>query len=267
MRLAHIVAFFLATPLAAAPLSEDVLARMERADIVILGEVHDNPEHHLTQAEAIIALTPSAIVYEMLTPEKASLLSPSTNVTGEELPDLLEWTQSGWPPFELYAPVFTAYPPADVFGGLVTRDAAKVAISEGVVAAFGGDAELYGLTEPLVPEDQAAREAYQAEAHCGELPEEMLPGMVDVQRLRDAVLAREVLTAMERTGGPVVLITGNGHARKDWGVPAYLRLVDPGLRVYTLGQGEGDAPPDGEFDAVTSAAPPQREDPCAVFRQ
>ena len=85
MRLAHIVAFFLATPLAAAPLSEDVLARMERADIVILGEVHDNPEHHLTEAEAIVALTPSAIVYEMLTPEKASLLSPSTNVTGEEL--------------------------------------------------------------------------------------------------------------------------------------------------------------------------------------
>ena len=32
---------------------DDILAQMRDADVVILGEVHDNPLHHLVQTEAI----------------------------------------------------------------------------------------------------------------------------------------------------------------------------------------------------------------------
>jgi hypothetical protein len=87
---------------------------------------------------------------------------------------------------------------------------------------FPGDAARFGLTEALDPDEQAAREAEQQEAHCNALPEEILPGFVEAQRLRDAALAEAALAALADTGGPVVVVTGNGHARADWGVPALL---------------------------------------------
>ena len=83
------------------------------------------------------------------------------------------------------------------------------------------------------------------QAHCDALPEDMLPGMVAVQRLRDAVLARAVVRAMDDTGGPVAVITGNGHARRDWGMPAMLARAAPDLDVWVLGQTEEDQPAGG----------------------
>jgi uncharacterized iron-regulated protein len=103
-------------------------------------------------------------------------------------------------------------------------------------------------------------------AHCDALPEDMLPGMVAVQRLRDAVLARAVIRALEETGGPVAVITGNGHARRDWGVPAVLSEVAPDLDVWVLGQTEEDRPLEGGFDTVKSAPAAERPDPCAAFQ-
>jgi uncharacterized iron-regulated protein len=104
------------------------------------------------------------------------------------------------------------------------------------------------------------------QAHCDALPEDMLPGMVGVQRLRDAVLARAVVRAMDDTGGPVAVITGNGHARRDWGMPAILALAAPDLDIWVLGQTEADQPLEGDFDIVKSAPAPDRPDPCAVFQ-
>ena len=86
--------------------------------------------------------------------------------------------------------------------------------------------------------------------------------MVDVQRLRDASLARAVVQALADTGGPVAVITGTGHARRDQGLTQPLALVAPEVQVLSIGQFEDTAPPDAPFDLwlVTPAAP--REDPC-----
>ena len=80
--------------------------------------------------------------------------------------------------------------------------------------------------------------------------------------LRDAALARAALDALRDLGGPVVVITGNGHARTDWGAPALLA----GQGVFALGQSEGGRPPEGTFDLVLDAAPVDRPDPCLAFR-
>jgi uncharacterized iron-regulated protein len=105
----------------------------------------------------------------------------------------------------------------------------------------------------------------QFEAHCEALPEEMLPVMVDLQRLRDAVLARAVKRALDETGGPVAVIAGNGHARKDWGAPAALGRVSD-VPVFALGIVEPGGE-EGAFDAVETVPAVEREDPCEVFRK
>ncbi|MGR3463130.1 MAG: ChaN family lipoprotein [Roseovarius sp.] len=235
-------------------------------DVVILGEVHDNPAHHAEQARRVAVFSPRAIVFEMLTREQAARVTPGLIADAEAMEEALDWAESGWSDFSMYHPIFAAAPEATVYGAQVPRDVARAVIETGMAEAFGPDAAAYGLTEPLSDAEQAARGAMQKEAHCNALPEEMLPGMVAVQRLRDAVLARAVVRAMDETGGPVAVITGNGHARRDRGVPVYLGRVAPDLEVYVLGQTEDGAPLAGGFDEVISAPAVDRPDPCAAFR-
>lgn len=242
------------------------LTALPPADVVILGEVHDNPLHHAHQAQAVAALRPRALVFEMLTPEQAARATPDLRGDPAALSAALGWAGSGWPDFAMYYPIFAAAPGAAILGAAIPRDRLRAAVTEGAATVFGDEAARYGLTAPLAPDDQAAREGEQMQAHCNALPAAMLPGMVQAQRLRDAALARAAVQAMDQTGGPVAVITGSGHARTDQGVPAVLALAAPGLRVLSIGQLEG--PPEGAppFDLWLVTAPAPREDPCASFQ-
>ena len=252
---------------AAREIGPDDLRALPEADVVILGEVHDNPAHHLNQAVAVEAIKPTAVVFEMLSPEQAET-SNAREVTGEALGAALGWEEAGWPAFAMYLPVFDAVGDARIYGMAVPRDRVGAAFSDGAAAAFGDGAARFDLDQPLPGAEQAARESMQAEAHCDALPAEMLPGMVAAQRLRDAAFADTVLTALAETGGPVAVITGSGHARTDWGMPAALRRAAPDVRVLSLGQLEDtgtppDAPP---FDLWLVTPPADRPDPCAALR-
>jgi uncharacterized iron-regulated protein len=254
------LAALLAAPLLAGPLAE------VSAQIVILGEVHDNPAHHAVQAEAVADLTPAALVFEMLTPKQAARVLDVARDDAAALEAALDWQGSGWPDFAMYHPIFTAAPEAAVYGAAVPRDETRRAMQIGVSRTFGEGAEVYGLATEIDTEQLAERLNLQMDAHCGALPLNLLPGMVELQRLRDAELARAALTALEETGGPVAVITGNGHARMDWGVPSYIARVAPEVTVYALAQGEDGGVPNGGFDLVLDAPAVEREDPCAVFR-
>ena len=257
-----------ALPAVAVPVTPgDLSARVAGWPVVILGEVHDHPGHHANQVKAVTAMAPRALVFEMLTPEQAAWVTPDIRADKAALETTLGWAASGWPDFAMYHPIFTAAPDAAVFGGALPRDQVRAAFTGGAAAVFGAEAAAYGLADPLAPEDQAAREALQQEAHCNALPPEMLPGMVEAQRLRDAALARAVVQAMDATGGPVAVITGTGHARKDHGIPAALAVAAPGLRVLSIGQMEADPGADAPFDLWVVTDPVDRPDPCLAFRK
>ncbi len=262
-RLFSVVALFLVGSCGAwaEALPRDVLERMAAVDVVILGEVHDNPEHHENQRYVLNALKPKAVVWEMLTPVEASRISSSVLGEPDKLEKVLEWAQSGWPSFEMYYPIFAAAPEARIYGGEVPREAAVSVMRAGAAVGFGADAARYGLTVDLPAAEEAEREKLQFEAHCAAIPRSKLAAMVGIQRLRDAVLAREIIRAVAETGGPVAVITGNGHARRDWGIPVYLDRVQPDLRVFALGQSE-DGQISGAFDAILDSPAVLRDDPC-----
>jgi uncharacterized iron-regulated protein len=246
-------------------------ADLTARDVVFLGEVHDNPIHHAHQAEALRALRPAAVVFEMLTPEQAARVNGYESLPeADALARALDWGDSGWPDFAMYHPVFEAAGAAGarVYGTTLPRERLTRAMAGALAEAFGGEAARFGLGTPLDAGEQATREALQRAAHCDALPEAMLPGMVAVQRLRDAHIARTALAALEETGGPVAVITGSGHARTDWGAPALLRLAAPEARVFAVGQLEEDAAADPPpFDLLVTTAPALREDdPCARLR-
>lgn len=253
-----------ASSCAAEPITTEEFSRLSRADVVILGEIHDNPVHHENQALAVAAIAPKALVFEMLTPDQAALV-PDDRTDPQQLEMILGWNASGWPDFAMYHPIFTAAATARIYGADLPKGATKMAVKSGAAAAFGADAAVYGLTQSLDLADQTARQLEQAEAHCSQLPPDLLPGMVQVQRLRDAALARAVVQAMADTGGPVAVITGIGHARTDTGLTVPLRLAAPGLRILSVGQFEADPGPDTPYDLWLITPPQPREDPCAAF--
>ena len=234
------------------------------ADIVVLGEVHDNPAHHLEQARIIAALNPRAMVFEMLPGDAPLRVVGVDRTDSDAMAQALGWADLGWPDYAMYHPIFAAAPGAGLFGAAMPDDAITLAMEQGAAALI--DAGRFGFDlGALPPADQTAREAEMQDAHCGAMPPGLLPGMVEVQRARDALMAAVALGALERVGGPVVVITGTGHARTDHGVPALIAQARPDLSVWALGQFESDPGPDAPFDAVniTPAAP--RGDPCRAF--
>ncbi len=234
------------------------------ADIVILGEVHDNPAHHDNQAALITRLAPAAVAFEMLSPAQAATVNRLQD-RGDALRDALAWDSSGWPDWSLYQPVFAALGDARAYGMALPREDVSRAVGEGAAAVFGAQADTFGLDTPLPPAQQRAREAHQQEAHCNMLPAQMLGGMVEAQRLRDAAFSRTTLQALAEQGRPVLVVTGTGHARSDWGMPAVLRVAAPEVKVVSLGQLEAAPEADAPFDAWLVADPAPREDPCAAF--
>lgn len=258
-------AVLLASPGMARELDLSDLAGVS-ADIVIIGEIHDNPRHHQNQASVVKQLRPEALVFEMLSATQAKAAQDTDHSDMLALEADLAWADSGWPDFSMYFPIFEAAPTATLFGTKIHRDQLKQAIRMGAAQVFGENAAAFGLSSPMNPQQLDARLSLQDEAHCGALPSEMLPGMIEAQRLRDAHFARVALEALESTGGPVVVITGNGHARTDWGMPAALRQAAPDVSVLSIGQISSMA---GStlFDAwVLSPELVRDSDPCDAFK-
>ncbi|MEP3346521.1 MAG: ChaN family lipoprotein [Litoreibacter sp.] len=236
------------------------------ADIVIMGEQHDNALHHVNQAKVAGAIYPSALVFEMLTPAQAEAGQAANRAVFSELDAALDWSaRGGWPAFHNYFSIFATAPQARIYGAAVPRETVRAAIGDGAASQFGEGAD-YGLDVPLPASEQSAREELQGTAHCSALPEDMLAGMVEAQRLRDASFARTTLQALEDTGGPVLVITGNGHARTDWGVPFYVRQVAPQVNLIAVGQlEEGEIAPPYDRWIMTGSFGADRDDPCEAF--
>ncbi len=255
------MAALLAAPVAArevAPEALDDPALYAGAQVVLLGEVHDNPAHHAAQARALAALNPAAIVWEMLPAGAGVRVDPSLGP--EALGEALGWAALGWPDFAMYAPLFAAASGAAHVGAAVPAADLRSAMADGA-AALVPQAARIGLDAPLPPQAQAAEEVRQAASHCGMLPAEILPGFVEAQRLRDAALALAALDALAAHGPPVAVIAGSGHVAAPY-VPAMLRAA--GARALAIGQVEPGADPAG-FDLWLSAPAPDRADPCAAF--
>lgn len=267
--LAMVLTITLAPPAGALGATPEFLDSLPTADVVLLGEVHDNPIHHTLQARAVASMAPTAIVWEMLTPEQADSL-PDDLSDAQAVAQAVDWDNSGWPDFRYFHPIMLSAPDAVHFGAEVTRSQARRVFDTPLPvvfdALFEAASDIFDLSVPLSTDDQASREAMQAAAHCDALPEHLLPGMVDAQRLRDAALAFQVMNALEQTGGPVAVITGWGHARRDIGVPRKLAIAAPAVQVLSLALLEAEPEPDAPFDYWIVTAAQSRNDPCAAFR-
>jgi uncharacterized iron-regulated protein len=216
-----------------------------RTPLVLLGEKHDNADHHLLQARVIAELVRRgrrpAVVMEMLGPEKEKPLADYRKAHPHDalgLGPALAWEKSGWPDYALYAPVLRAAFDAGLL--VLPGDASKRRIL--AVSAHGLDVlppeERHRLALDLLLPEATRTEllAELAESHCGLMPPAAVQRMLSVERLRDATLADALLRAAHGSdgAGSAVLIAGHGHVRRDWAVPWYLAARYPEKRSLAI---------------------------------
>jgi uncharacterized iron-regulated protein len=244
-----------------------LLDLMRNSDYVLLGEHHDNADHHQLRAGLLAALpAPVAVVMEHLPRGAAPPLS--RDLRGSAL--LLALQEAGfdargwrWP---LHEPLFSAIAAAghQLLGGNLPRDLARRTAREGPGAL---PTELRAAIDaaPLAAGARAALVEDLVRGHCGQLPPERAPNMLLAQRGRDAAMAAALIEARnKRTNGPVLLLAGNGHVRRDHGVAQLLQGLQPKARVLSVGFVEaGGTVSPGIFDLTWTTPAMERADPCA----
>jgi uncharacterized iron-regulated protein len=234
---------------------------LRRADFVLLGEQHDNPLHHRLRGELVADLGPgAAVVAEQLTRGRR------VDARGELLPALnaAGFDAQGWD-WPLHAPLFGAVVRAGLplSGGNLPRDTARRIAREGDAALEPALAALL-QSAPLNATAQAALDADLVAGHCGQLRDDMTLRLRRAQRARDASLAAALV---ESAGRPAVLVAGNGHVRRDYGVPQLLAALRPGAVVASVGFLDGGEPlPGAPYTHVWTTTAPRREDPCAALQ-
>ena len=253
----------------------EFLRRAAQAEVLLLGETHDNPEHHRLQAMILqVRLTAGArpaLLMEQFDVDQQAVLDEARR-SGKDLAPLMR----GWD-WSLYQPLValanTARIPLQAAN--LPRTALRPVVRDGFAALAAG--ELQRLALEAVWDD--ARQKYMVEviedSHCGKVPPQLRDGLVRAQRLRDATLADSTLGKLAQG---VVFILGRGHARRDVGVPLYLEARRPGTRVLSLGfvevGADETAPTQYEAEHVGGIAPydiiwftprAERPDPCLAF--
>ena len=195
-----------------------LLTVLRESRVVILGEKHDNPDHHAIQREILAELGASgdltAVSFEMLDSSQQAALDTLAEVDlGSEsaVRTHLQWDEEGWD-WDIYGPLVM-----DAARAGVTLRAANISTDE-MMAVYGSE-----LPEEVAAALGAAQLAKLHteidESHCGMLPESQFPAMVRVQQARDASMAKSIDASAQ---GTHALIAGNFHARRDLGVANYL---------------------------------------------
>lgn len=266
--------------------------------IVLLGEVHDNPEHHLVREDimwprlepwlATVDLRPAAVFEHIRTSQQAQL-DHFYDMAGRsrrlwqayDLLRELDWTSSGWPAAEIFEPLFDGalWAKLPIHAGNAPRERTR-ALARGDLAGLTPTEQARLDIARTMPEPLLGALAGELEAsHCGVMPASAFGAMSLAQRYTDAHLAASLVEAADKQGA-AFLLAGNGHVRSDRGVPWYLRQFAPGRKVAAVmllevEEGKVDAPayvpraPDGAWAADYVLFTPRhpRADPCEKMRQ
>ncbi len=252
---------------------------------ILLGETHDNHVHHQRHLQVLKWLTVAkqkpALVMEQFDIEHQAAIDDAiaAGKNAESIADAGRLNRRGWqwPQYQPLVATALANNTPLVAANLSRQDARNV-FAKGFSAI-----PAYALPVDFAPRLfdatwNAARHASvvatMVDSHCGQLPAERAPGMVNAQRARDAVMSHAMLTH-QKIGA--VLVAGRGHVRQDTGVPLYIKQLERLAKVISIGFVEV-APdkntPDAyselrstetsvaPFDYVWFSARQERKDPC-----
>ena len=242
------------------------LAALLPADVLLLGEQHDAPEHQQLERRTTEWLAArgelAALAIEMAEQGRSTAGLPRS-ASEAEVRAALAWPEQAWP-WASYGPVVMAAVRAGVpvLGANLPRTRLREAMA---------DATLDARLPPAALKEQAER---IREGHCNALPESQITPMTRVQIARDRAMADTVAGARQR-GRTVLLVAGNGHVHRTLGVPVHL---PPDLKAKVVSARANQSPAatdsvakgdhdDHGADLLWPTPPRPPRDYCAEFKR
>ena len=239
------------------------LSALLPADVLLLGEQHDAPEHQQLERRTVQWLAGrgalAALVMEMAEQGHSTAGLPR-GASEAEARAALDWSGPGWP-WKDYGPVVMAAVRAGVpvLGANLPRALLRQAMS---------DATLDDLLPGAAFQAQMKR---IREGHCNALPEAQIVPMTRMQIARDRAFASAVVGAGQ-PGRTVLLVTGGEHVTRTLGVPMHL-LPQLKVKVILAVAGQAQAATDSEAtddlneaDLLWPTPPVPLRDYCAEFK-
>lgn len=236
-------------------------------NLVLLGETHDNLEHHRLQREVLQHILAQgrrpALVMEQFDREFQAQLDAELERPGRTADSVLDagrfnrrsWKVDGYRPLVELALEFDL----PIVAGNLSRNDARAIVRDPKQASL----------PPVDPRIEQALGEDITRSHCGDTVEPvLLAGMVAAQRARDLTMAQALAKHVQRGA---VLIAGAGHVRADRGAPLYL-TTRPVVVAFVEVEPKRRRPQDyfdGTFAVATSfdylwfTARAERADPCA----
>jgi len=243
---------------------QQLVEQLAVAPRVLVGEQHDNPDHHALQLwllRALAAQRPQgSLLLEMLAPSQQPAVEQvrAAYAEGQAPADLfqaLNW-QAGWD-WGLYGAVvgYAVQQPWPLLSANLER-------SE-IMQIYAQKPALSGAASNSAVVQKALLEQIR-QSHCGLLPESQLPAMLAVQQQRD----RRMAEALRDAPQPALLFAGAYHVRRDLSVPLHLQDLGAagGIQVLVLAEA-GSEVTAAQGDFVWFAAAQPEEDHCAVLRR
>jgi uncharacterized iron-regulated protein len=242
--------------------------------LLALGEVHDHAGLHRLRLdwlrELAAAVPRFAIALEQFDASRQDELD-AARATGAAEPRALAraggFDFDGWT-WSYYEPVI-----ALALARGLPLVGANLPMAE--VAAIARGVRAGGEPPPgWTPSDERAQQRLLDDGHCGLMPPAALAPMARAQRARDAAMAQALARAAAAHRMPVVLLAGNGHVRRDLGVPRFLAAAGHagttlavGFVEETAGTGEAGADGLGLYDWRVALPATPRPDPCEALRE
>ena len=244
---------------AAAPTgTAELISRLPPADVLLLGEQHDAPEHQRIERDVIKSLAANghlgAVVIEMAE-QGATTANVKRSAGEDEVRDALHWDENAWPWLAYGQAVMAAVRAGvPVVGANLPRTGLRDAMADASL-----DGQLPGPA--LKAQQQAIRLG-----HCGLLPEGQIAPMTRMQIARDVAMARTVAD-MAVPGKTTVMLSGSAHADRSLGVPLHLPVSLTVHSVRLLAAGGTTGPKFETFDTVWPTSPAPERDYCADLQR
>ena len=197
---------------------EELVKKLSEAEYVLLGEEHDQALHHSQRAELIRLLTSkrkTLVSFEHVSVKYEELLREHIQ-DPVQLRKVLDWDNSGWPHWDKFRPLFAA-----------VADASAVPVAG--MRPNQAKLEDYGLAAKLPHQERLEKILRDSHPPSAKFP---ISKMVAVQRSWDAGMAASLDSNDAQSR---ILLAGNGHVRKDFGVPWYLAFKHPDASIVAVG--------------------------------
>lgn len=210
---------------------EQLIKELSSANYVLIGEKHDNPDHHHLQNWILTELLPETkyhLVFEMLNYDQQDILSQLTsNSLTEEISEATNFDQAGWPS-KYYMPLVQTglTKGAAIVAGNLPKDDLMGIYRKGFDDL---DTNRFSTAGVVTGEQLTALEQEIHSQHCDMLPASQTAPMAKIQIAKDASMAFSL-----SQNDKAVLIAGNYHVNKENGVPLHLTKRSPTKKTLVI---------------------------------